>query len=167
MYFVYSVLYRNVGPKKLWDVDEWLEDVLRYIDTSSKTNASKTILMGFSGGCQTVLRATVMRPNDICGLFLLAPGVGLNLQSFVAEAMPELAKELFAGNSVIYPAAKDGFPALVNAECLKKYSEVCMEYSEVLYVESSYFCNRLTYAENPNSRCVFAFIRKCSAACKQ
>lgn len=108
----------------MWDVDEWLEDILLHVDRMKKEGYLRTVLVGFSGGCHGVLRAAVKRPNDISGLFLLAPGVGLHLKSYVTRAMPEIAKELLSGKAVVYPAAKDGYPALIKADCLQKYSEV-------------------------------------------
>lgn len=121
-----SVWYRNVGPQKLWDVDEWLEDILCHIDRVKLKGFSRTILIGFSGGCHGVLRAAVKKPTDICGLLLLAPGVGLHLESYVKKALPDLAEELLKGKSVLYPPVKDGYPVLINAECLQKYSEKCI-----------------------------------------
>uniref|UniRef100_A0A0N5AE88 Hydrolase_4 domain-containing protein n=1 Tax=Syphacia muris TaxID=451379 RepID=A0A0N5AE88_9BILA len=124
-----SVQYRHVGANKLWDVNEWLKDILSCIDNAKSKGFSSNILIGFSGGCHAVLRATIERPDDISGLLLLAPGVGLSVQSYVAATMPHLADELYRGEAVLIPALKDGFPVLLNRRCLEEYAEKCVSNS--------------------------------------
>lgn len=122
-----SVRYRNIGNlKRIWNVDDWLEDIVTAIDRAERDDSRKVILLGSSAGCHSVLRATLQRPFCISGLFLLSPGVGLDLRSYVDRVLPHAADDLSEGKAVVHPAGKDGISELIDAASLQHFAQTCI-----------------------------------------
>ncbi|VDO37557.1 unnamed protein product [Brugia timori] len=122
-----SVEYQNSGRKNcIWNVDDWLNDLLVSINECSKQQRL-CLLFGCSAGCHSILRATLLKPQAICGLILLSPGVGLNLKSYIHIVMPEFWEKILAGKNVPHPSAgKNIPPIMINQQCLQHFVDTCI-----------------------------------------
>ncbi|CAG9535831.1 unnamed protein product [Cercopithifilaria johnstoni] len=127
-----SIEYRNFGYKNyIWNVDDWLNDLLINIDECSKQQRL-SLLFGCSAGCHGILRATLLKPQAICGLMLLSPGVGLSLKSYIHTVMPQFWEKILAEKNVPHPSIAKHFPPImVNRQCLQHFVDTCV-------------CNRMT-----------------------
>ncbi|EFO22023.1 hypothetical protein LOAG_06458 [Loa loa] len=122
-----SIKYQNSECKNyIWNVDDWLNDLLMNIDECTKQQRL-CILFGCSAGCHSILRATLLKPYAIHGLMLLSPGVGLDLESYIHIVMPQFWTKILAGKNVPHPsAAKHISPIMINQQCLQHFVDVCI-----------------------------------------
>lgn len=80
---------------------------------------------GCSAGCHSILRAALLKPQSICGLMLLSPGVGLSLKSYIHIVMPQFWEKILAEKNVPHPSvAKHVPPMMVNRHCLQHFVDV-------------------------------------------
>ncbi|VBB33531.1 unnamed protein product [Acanthocheilonema viteae] len=78
-------------------------------------------------GCHSVLRAALLKPQAICGLMLLSPGVGLTLKSYIQIVMPQFWEEILAEKNVPHPSASKYLPPImVNRQCLQHFVDTCV-----------------------------------------
>ncbi|KAM3720068.1 Primary amine oxidase [Dirofilaria immitis] len=57
-----SIKYRNLNCQNyVWNVDDWLNDLLVNIDECSRQQRL-CLLFGYSAGCHSILRATLLKP---------------------------------------------------------------------------------------------------------
>ncbi|VDM98867.1 unnamed protein product, partial [Onchocerca ochengi] len=121
--------YRNSECQNyVWNVDDWLNDLLINIDECSKQQRL-CLLFGCSAGCHSILRAALLRPEAICGLMLLSPGVGLSLKSYIHTVMPQFWEKILAGKNVPHPSVEHKPSILVNRQCLQHFVDVSINYS--------------------------------------
>uniref|UniRef100_A0A0R3S0P3 Hydrolase_4 domain-containing protein n=1 Tax=Elaeophora elaphi TaxID=1147741 RepID=A0A0R3S0P3_9BILA len=123
-----SIKYRNFDCKNyIWNVDDWLNDLLMNIEECRKQQRL-SLLFGCSAGCHSILRATLLKPQAICGLMLLSPGVGLSLKSYIQIVMPQFWEKILADENVAHPSsvAEHIPPIMVNRKCLQHYIDTCV-----------------------------------------
>ncbi|MCP9256843.1 hypothetical protein DINM_000068 [Dirofilaria immitis] len=86
------IKYRNLNCQNyVWNVDDWLNDLLVNIDECSRQQRLCLLLYTSS----YIIKATsYLWPNA------LSPGVGLNLKSYIHAVMPQLWEKILAEKSV-------------------------------------------------------------------
>ncbi|VDK84105.1 unnamed protein product [Litomosoides sigmodontis] len=123
-----SIEYGKFEDKNyVWNVDDWLNDLLMNIDECSKQQRSSLLFgkLRWSAGCHSILRATLLKPQAICGLMLLSPGVGLNLKSYIRAVMPHFWEDICADKKVPHPTTAKHFPPImVNRQCLQHFVDI-------------------------------------------
>ncbi|KAK5974859.1 hypothetical protein GCK32_017184 [Trichostrongylus colubriformis] len=114
------LLYRNPGsPNVLWNISEWREDIEKRVD------GDEWVVIASSAGCHAALNAAKNRPQNIKGLFLFCPGVSLSF-NYVDAFFPDGSAALLKGKSLVHPASRGGYEALINHENLQHYLDTCV-----------------------------------------
>ncbi|VDO73116.1 unnamed protein product [Heligmosomoides polygyrus] len=112
--------YRNPGSRTvLWNISEWREDIEKRVE------GSEWVVIASSAGCHAALNAARNRPENIKGLFLFSPGVSMSFK-YVDVLLPGASAALQNGKTLIHPASRGGYEALINRENLQHYVDTCV-----------------------------------------
>ncbi|TKR70790.1 hypothetical protein L596_022767 [Steinernema carpocapsae] len=122
-----SLNYKNPGSTEIvWNVNDWKDDVIEAMDASP--GHRNFLLVGSSAGCHPVLRSALQKPDQVAGLFLFCPGVGLTMD-YIDRIIPGSLKKLREGHQMIHPAVPGGNPALINLHSMQTFSKYCVSTS--------------------------------------
>lgn len=81
------------------------------------------MLVATSAGAHCALNAAVRLPEHVKGLFLFCPGFALDF-SYVESLAPGALKALQSGKSLVHPASRNGYPALVDLKSFQEFLDV-------------------------------------------